>query len=75
MEFAPKKSKLLHLTHTHATPTTPVCLDQQLITPVQEARFLGVWIDQKLKWKGYLNATKQKFATQQFALIRLAGSA
>jgi hypothetical protein len=75
MEFAPEKSELLHLTRARAAPTTPVRLDQQLITPVQEARFLGVWIDRKLKWKGHLNAIKRKFATQQFALTRLAGSA
>ena len=75
MEFAPEKSELLHLTRARASPTTPVRLDQQLITPVQEARFLGVWIDRKLKWKGHLNAIKRKFAIQQFALTRLAGSA
>ena len=75
MEFAPEKSELLHLTRTRTAPTTPVHLDDQTIQPVQEARFLGVWIDRKLKWKGHLNAIKRKFATQQFALTRLAASA
>jgi hypothetical protein len=75
MEFAPEKSELVHLTRARAAPTTPVHLDQQIITPVQEARFLGVWIDRKLKWKGHLTAIKRKFATQQFALTRLAASA
>jgi hypothetical protein len=75
MEFAPEKSELVHLTRARAAPTTPVRLGQQVITPVQEARFLGVWIDRKLKWKGHLNAIKRKFATQQFALTRLAASA
>jgi hypothetical protein len=75
MEFAPEKSELVHLTRAHTAPTTPVHLDQQIITPVQEARFLGVWIDRKLKWKGHLTAIKRKFATQQFALTRLAASA
>ena len=75
MEFAPEKSELLHLTRARAAPTTPVHLDDQSIVPVQEARFLGVWIDRKLKWKGHLNAIKRKFATQQFALTRLAASA
>jgi hypothetical protein len=64
IEFAPEKSKLVHLTRTHIAPMIPVHLDQQTITPVQEARFLGVWIDCKLKWKGHLNAIKRKFATQ-----------
>ena len=75
MEFAPEKSELLHLTRARAAPTTPVHLDDQIIVPVQEARFLGVWIDRKLRWKGHLNAIKRKFATQQFALTRLAASA
>jgi hypothetical protein len=75
MEFAPEKSELVHLTRARAAPTTPVHLDEQVITPVQEARFLGVWIDRKLKWKGHLRAIKRKFATQQFALTRLAASA
>jgi hypothetical protein len=75
MKFAPEKSELVHLTRAHAAPTTPVHLDEQVITPVQEARFLGVWIDRKLKWKGHLMAIKRKFATQQFALTRLAASA
>jgi len=63
MEFALEKSELVHLTRARVAPTTPVRLDQQVITPVQEARFLGVWIDRKLKWKGHLNAIKRKFAT------------
>jgi hypothetical protein len=75
MEFAPEKSELLHLSRARAASTTLVHLDDQVITPVQEARFLGVWIDRKLKWKGHLNAIKRKFATQQFALTRLAASA
>jgi hypothetical protein len=75
MEFAPEKSELVHLTRSRVAPTTPVQLDQQIIAPVQEARFLGIWIDRKLKWKGHLTAIKRKFATQQFALTRLAASA
>jgi hypothetical protein len=63
IEFAPDKSKLVHLTRARAAPTTPVYPDHQIITPVQEARFLGIWIDRKLKWKGHLNAIKRKFAT------------
>ena len=74
MEFAPEKSELIHLTRARTAPTTSIHLDDQTIQPVQEARFLGVWIDRKLKWKGHLNAIKRKFATQQFALTRLAAS-
>ena len=75
MEFAPKKSELLHLTRARVAPRTVVRLGQQEIHPVQEARFLGIWLDRKLKWKGHLAAVKRKFATQQFALSRLAASA
>ena len=63
MEFAPKKSELLHLTRTRVAPRTVVRLGQQEIHPVQEARFLGIWLDYKLKWKGHLVVVKQKFAT------------
>jgi hypothetical protein len=58
MEFAPEKSELLHLTCACAAPMTPVHLDNQTIQHIQEAWFLGVWIDRKLKWKGHLNAIK-----------------
>src|SRR5437667_979085 len=75
MEFAPEKSELLHLTRARVAPRTVVRLGQQEIHPVQEARFLGIWLDHKLKWKGHLAAVKRKFATQQFALSRLAASA
>jgi hypothetical protein len=64
MEFALDKSELVHLTRARAAPTTLVHLDEQVIVPVQEAQFLGVWIDRKLKWKGHLIAIKRKFATQ-----------
>jgi hypothetical protein len=75
MEFAPEKSELLHFTRAHIAPTTVVRLGEQEIHPIQEARFLGIWLDRKLKWKGHLAAVKRKFATQQFALSRLAASA
>ena len=66
---------MLHLTRARAAPTTTVQLRQQEIRPAQEARFLGIWLDRKLKWKGHLAVIKRKFATQQFALTRLAASA
>jgi len=64
MEFTPEKSERVHLTHALTAPTTTICLDQQAITPVQEVRFLGVWINRKLRWKGRLAAIKRKFTTQ-----------
>jgi hypothetical protein len=63
IEFAPEKSELVYLTCAYTALIILVYLDQQIITPVQEAWFLGIWIDCKLKWKGHLTAIKQKFAT------------
>ena len=74
LKFAPGKSELMHLTRHHAAETTPVRLGDLVIQPTQEARFLGIWLDRKLKWKGHLAAIKRKFATQQFALTRLTAS-
>ena len=75
MKFAPEKSELLHLTRAHTAPTTAVRLGNEAIILVQECRFLGVWLDRKLRWRGHLAAVKRKFATQQFVLTRLAASA
>ena len=58
----------------HATPTTPVRFGNAVIAPIQEGQFLGIWLDRKLRWRGHLAAVKRKFATQQFALTRLAAS-
>src|SRR5208282_574279 len=74
MVFEPSKSELIHFTKAHHTPTREVYLGLTPVKPVDSARFLGVWIDRKLSWKAYLRKTKEKFATQSFALTRLAGS-
>src|SRR5208282_148694 len=74
MVFEPSKSELIHFTRAYHTPTREVYLGPTPIKPVDSARFLGVWIDRKLNWKAYLRKTKEKFATQSFALTRLAGS-
>jgi hypothetical protein len=38
-------------------------LADTLIRPAIEARFLGVWLDQKLRWKAHLKAIRRKFST------------
>jgi hypothetical protein len=43
-------------------------------TRVESARFLGVWLDRKLRWTRHLKQLKTKLATQQFALTKLAAS-
>ena len=48
MEFALAKSELLHLTRAHTIPTIPVRFGNIVIAPIQEGRFLGIWLDRKL---------------------------
>ena len=33
-----------------------------MLKPIDEARFLGVWLDRKLMWGGYLKAIRRKIA-------------
>ena len=74
MQFAPQKSELLHFTRTHQAPTQRVQLGSAVVKPVESARFLGVWLDRKLRWTRHLKQLKTKLATQQFALTKLAAS-
>ena len=74
MQFAPGKSELLHFTRAHQAPTQRVKLGDTSIKPVESARFLGVWLDRKLRWTRHLKQLKIKMATQQFALTKLAAS-
>ena len=75
MQFAPEKSELMHLTRAHVAPAMSLRLDDALIRPVTEARFLGVWLDRKLRWKAHLKAIRRKFSTQKYALTKLTASA
>ena len=75
MEFTPVKSELMHFTRTRRTPTAHVRIGDTEIHPKQEARFLGVWLDRRLKWKAHLKKIETKLGTQRFALTRLAASA
>jgi Reverse transcriptase (RNA-dependent DNA polymerase)/Endonuclease-reverse transcriptase len=74
MQFAPGKSELLHFSRAHQAPTQHIQLGDALIKPVESARFLGVWLDRKLRWTRHLRQLKTKLATQQFALTKLAAS-
>ena len=49
MEFAPQKSELMHFSRSHAAISIEVRLADRNITPVESARFLGVWLDRKLQ--------------------------
>ena len=49
MRFTPQKSELIHFTRTVKPPQNRVRLREAVVTPVEAARFLGVWLDKKLK--------------------------
>ena len=63
MKFAPQKSELIHFSRKHATATQGLRLADKAITPVESARFLGVWLDRKLQWGRHLKEVKKKMAS------------
>lgn len=71
MEFAPKKSELIHFSRAHTAPSTRIRLGDATITPIESARFLGVWLDRKLKWNAHIARIKQKMTIQTLALTKL----
>jgi hypothetical protein len=48
MSFVLQKSELIHFTRARAPLYRGVCLGELVVKPVELARFLGVWLDQKL---------------------------
>src|SRR6201996_5113534 len=74
MEFAPQKSELMHFSRARTAHPYPVQLGAAKVAPVESARFLGVWLDRKLRWRRHLRQIHQKLKTQQFALTKIAGS-
>jgi len=74
MVFAPTKSELVHFTRAHKAETQDIRLGNATVKPLESAKFLGVWLDRKLRWAKQLEKLNAKFATQQFALTRIAAS-
>jgi hypothetical protein len=66
------KSELIHFTRAHAPQTETVNLGATSLKPAEDARFLGVWLDRKLRYKAHLDKIQKKMATQTYALTRLA---
>ena len=58
MEFAPQKSKLMHFTRAYKPLKNRVKLSSTEVMPRESARFLGVWLDRKLRWGNHLTKTK-----------------
>jgi hypothetical protein len=75
MEFAPEKSELLHFSHAHADCELLLRLGAVTMRPITDARFLEVWLNNRLSWKTHLAKIKGKMATQMLALSKLAASA
>ena len=62
MTFAPEKSELIYFSRAQAAPQQKVRLTGNTIKPVESARFLGVWLDRKLRWSRYLKKITAKLA-------------
>ena len=72
MQFEASKSELIHLTRAHAPRTETIDVGAANLKPTEDARFLGVWLDRKLRYKAHLGRIQKKMATQTYALTRLA---
>lgn len=75
MQFEPAKSELIHFTRTRAPPSLAVRQGDATVRPTESGRFLGVWLDRKLRWRTHLQKIEEKHATQTYALTSIAASA
>ena len=63
MTFAPEKSELMHFTRAQKPAGQEIRLSGKVVRPTESARFLGVWLDRKLRWTRYFKQLKVKMAT------------
>jgi hypothetical protein len=75
MQFEPAKSELLHPTRTRTAPSQEFRLGATIVKPVEVSRFLGIWLDRKLRWRAHLRKIEEKHAIQAYALTSIAASA
>jgi hypothetical protein len=75
MEFAFEKSELLHFNSARAACELFLRLGTVIIQPITDARFLEVWLNNKLFWKNHLAKVKGKMVTQMLAFSKLAAFA
>jgi hypothetical protein len=75
MEFAPEKSELLHFSRAHADCELLLRFKTVIMRPIINARFLEVWLNDRLSWKTHLAKIKGKKATQMLAFSKLAALA
>ena len=74
MQFEPAKSELMHFTRTRAAAQDTLLTGGVTLRPVQEARFLGVWLHRKLLWGSHLRELRKKLSLQKSALTGIAAS-
>jgi hypothetical protein len=60
MEFASEKNELLHFNSARAACELFLRLETVIIQSITDARFLGVWLNNKLFWKNHLVKVKGK---------------
>jgi hypothetical protein len=75
MVFAPEKSELLYFSRARDECTLSLQLGASIIRPTTKARFLGVWLNNKLSCKAHIAKVKSKMKIQMLALSKLAASA
>jgi hypothetical protein len=75
MEFAPEKNELLHFNSARAACELFLRLGTVIIQPITDARFLRVWLNNKLFWKNHLAKIKGKMVIQMLVFSKLAASA
>jgi hypothetical protein len=61
MEFAFEKSELLHFSSAKAACELLLRLETVIIQLITDARFLEVWLNNKLFWKNHLAKVKKKW--------------
>lgn len=64
----------MHFTKARNEIKQRVSIGGATIEPQPICRFLGIWLDRKLRWSGHLDQVREKLQTQQYALTRLAAS-
>ena len=69
MEFHPKKCKLLTITNKKKPVPTTYTIHDEKLQKVDNAKYLGMTLNQNLKWKTHITLTIKK-ANQQLMLLR-----
>ena len=72
MTFEPAKSVLTHFTRGRKPVKCGLRLGEQTVEPVEETRFLGVYLDRRLSFKAHQRHVLSRMKTQRFALSGIA---